>query len=187
VNESYASQNFYLIFWRKFGGPLVADYDLPASPIAKPASRLAPYYVNGDMTTSGDWTVADGETIVFLVDGNLTLGGKVNITGTGFVSFIASGNITVDPSVGVAAASSNPALEGIYIASGTFQSGSSGVGTERLVVKGSVIANSFLLQRDLGDTNTTTAAELFLYNPALLFHMPKDMMDVPYFWQEVAP
>ena len=50
-----------------------------------------------------------------------------------------------------------------------------------------VIANAFLLQRDLGDTNTTTAAELFLYNPGLLFRMPLDMMDVPYYWQEVAP
>lgn len=50
-----------------------------------------------------------------------------------------------------------------------------------------IIANAFTLQRDLGDTNTTTGAELFLYNPALLFRMPRDMMDVPYWWQEVAP
>lgn len=187
VQESFPTQNFYLIFWRKFGGPLTPDYDQPASPITKPASRVKPYYVKGNMTMNTDWIIAEGETIIFLVDGNVNLNGKVTMTGNGFASFIASGNITVGSNVGVPPASSTPVLEGIYIASGTFQSGISQAGVERLVVKGSVIANNFLLQRDLGDTNTTTPAELFLYNPALLFRMPPDMMEVPYFWQEVAP
>ena len=187
VQESYPIENFYLIWWRKFGGPLTADYDHVIVPIPKPASRIKPYYVKGDMTMNTDWSIAEGETLIFLVDGNVNLNGKVTMTGNGFVSFIASGNITVGSNVGVPTSSSTPVLEGIYMANGTFATGTSQAGVERLVVKGSVIANSFLLQRDLGDTNTTTAAELFLYNPGLLFRMPLDMMDVPYYWQEVAP
>ena len=51
------------------------------------------------------------------------------------------------------------------------------------------VAGSFLLQRDLEgiSQNTTTAAELFLYNPRLLISMPDSMRDVPITWEEVAP
>ncbi|MBI5619409.1 hypothetical protein HY950_00420, partial [Candidatus Gottesmanbacteria bacterium] len=177
----------YTVFWRKFGGPITVDYDGTAIALAKPTSRLTPYVVTGDMTTSGDWAIGDGETIVFLVNGNLTLNGKVTITGSGFAAFIVSGNITIDSSVGVPPASSTPVIEGIYVTNGTFNTGTSGSGTERFVGKGMFVANSFNLQRDLGDDNTTTAAELFLYNPQLLLTQPEAMNDLRIFWQEVAP
>ncbi len=168
------------------------DYANPPTPITKPASRTKPYLVSGDMTTSGDWVIGNGETIIFLVNGNVTIKGKVNITGTGFVSFIAKGNISIDPTVGVPHTSSAPVVEGFYITSptGSFITGpSTNAGTERFVGKGSFIAGSFLLQRDLSSVghNADTAAELFLYNPQLLLTMPEKMKEVKIKWQEVAP
>ncbi len=167
------------------------DYTNPVSPISKPASRLTPYVVQGDMITSGDWVVGSGENIIFVVNGKVTINGKINITGTGFVSFIAKGNISVASSVGVPFSSSTPVVEGIYITSltGTFITGTSGAGTERFVGKGMFVANSFLLQRDLSSVghNADTAAELFIYNPQLLLTMPEKMKEVKVKWSEVAP
>lgn len=197
VNETHIPVvNYYEYFRIKLGGPItpstVQEMGSPQESMSKPPSRTTPYYVVGDMTTSGDWVVGEGETVIFIVTGNLTLGGKVNITGSGFVSFIVSGNITVSPSVGVPYTSSTPAIEGIYVTSptGSFQTGTSTVvGKERLVAKGIFVAGGFLLQRDLDsvDANPTTSSELFIYNPRLLFSMPDSLRYVPITWEEVAP
>lgn len=192
VNETQAQVDYYQIFYRRLGAPTTPDSFPNLAAVTKPASRTTPYYVVGDMTTSGDWSVGAGENITFLVNGNLTIGGKINITGTGFVAFIVNGNITVLSSVGGAVGSGNPAIaiEGFYVTSptGTFATGTSGVGTEQLVGKGTFVAGNFVLQRDLGDaSNVTTPAELFIYNPQLLIVMPEAMKDVPVAWQEVAP
>lgn len=192
ANETYAAINYYDLFYRRFGGPTTADSFVDLGAVTKPASRTTPYYVVGDMTTSGDWTVGNGETVIFIVNGNLTLGGKVNLTGSGFAAFIVNGNITVASSVGGLYTSSLPAIEGIYVTSpsGTFSTSTSSVsGKERLVGQGIFVAGSFLLQRDLESItqNNTTAAELFLYNPRLLIAMPDSMRDVPITWEEVAP
>jgi hypothetical protein len=63
------------------------------------------------------------------------------------------------------------------------------VGRERLVLRGIFVASNFFLQRDLTsvNANTATAAELFLYNPALSLLMPDSLRKVPIVWQEVAP
>ena len=93
-------------------------------------------------------------------------------------------------SVGVPYTSSSPVVEGIYIADGTFHTGTStNAGTERFVGKGSFVANDFDLQRDLTaiNQNNTTSAELFLYNPQFLVTMPDQLRDQHVNWQEVAP
>ncbi|MEK9143497.1 MAG: hypothetical protein AAB481_02630, partial [Patescibacteria group bacterium] len=192
VNQTQASINYYELFWRRFGGGTTVDSFADLGAVAKPASRATPYYVVGDMTTTGDWSVADGETIIFIVNGNLTLGGKVNLTGSGFAAFIVNGNISVSSSVGGLYTSSTPVIEGIYVTSpmGILKTGTSSIPSkERLVLQGMFVAGGFLLQRDLDsvNANTTTAAELFLYNPRLLFTMPDSMKDVPITWEEVAP
>jgi len=192
VNETFSGVNYYELFWRRLGGGTTADSFADLGAVAKPASRTTPYYVVGDMTTTGDWNIPNGETVIFIVNGNLTLGGKVTLTGSGFASFIVNGNITVSSSVGGLYTSSTPVIEGIYITSptGTFKTGTSSVvGKERLVAKGIFVGGGFLLQRDLDsvDANPTTSSELFIYNPRLLFSMPDSMRDVPITWAEVAP
>lgn len=189
VNESYPSLDYYQVFYHRLGSPTAANL---AAPFTKPASTLTPYYVVGDMTTSGDWVVGDGETILVIINGNLIIDGKITITGTGFIAFIVNGNISISPTVGGLYSSSTPAVEGVYITSpaGTFATGTStNAGTERFVGKGTFVAGNFSLQRDLESVgqNSNVSAELFTYNPALLFNMPDSMRELPITWQEVAP
>ncbi len=192
VNQTNTAVDYYNLFYHRFGSPTTPDTFADLTNVTKPVSRPTPYYVIGDMTTSGDWTVGNGESIVLLVDGNLTIGGNINVTGTGFVAFVVKGNIVVSSSVGGPYTSGAPVVEGIYVTSptGAIETGLSSVaGKERLVGRGMFVAGSFLLQRDLDSLgkNITTSAELFTYNPELLFTMPEYMKDVPVTWQEVAP
>ncbi|OGG23850.1 hypothetical protein A3A79_01440 [Candidatus Gottesmanbacteria bacterium RIFCSPLOWO2_01_FULL_43_11b] len=192
VNETHATINWYDTFFRRFGSPTVPDYDCTIAPcaITQPPSRATAYFVSGDMTTSGSWSVGTGDSLVFLVDGNLTIDDSIRITGRGFVGFVVSGNITVSGSVGSAAANVTPNIEGVFITSptGSFSTGqSTNPGQEKLVVKGTIVAGTITLQRDLGDGNTTNPAELFIYNPLLLVTMPEAMKETKIAWQEVAP
>lgn len=197
ANETYPSVDLYDMFYRKFNAPTATDNGLFAdlSAVTKPASRATPYYISGaNVITSGNWSVGDGERVIFLINGNLTITGNINITGvngTGFVAFIVNGDIRVDPSVGGIFSSTTPNIEGVYITNptGTFFSGTSGVGSERLVGNGMFIAGNFSLERDLDSVshNVDYAAELFTYNPTLLVTMPDEMRDAPVAWQETEP
>ena len=204
VNASRASVNYYDYFYRRFGAPTTPTTAAPfdnLTAVTQPASNCTastctPYYVVGDMTTSGAWSVGADERIVILVNGNLTIGGRINITGNGFVAFIVNGTITVSDTVGTTAASTTPVVEGIYIATTETQTGSINTGeslaagTARFVGKGMFVSNGFLLQRDLqgfGTGNTANAAELFIYNPQLLLTMPDSMKELSVTWQEVSP
>jgi hypothetical protein len=186
--------DYYDLMWRKFGGPTTPDFDVNdlASPLAQPASREAAYYAVGDVTTSGNWVVPAGESLIMLIDGNLIINGTITTTGTGFVAFIVSGNIAVDPSVGTTFSSTTPALEGVYITSptGTFSTGVSSVpGAERFVGQGVFVAGAFELLRDLASVgqNSNYAAEYFIYDPTILLTMPEEMMESAVTWSEIAP
>ncbi len=191
INETYGTTDWYSVFYTRLGSPTTTDYDCSAGcSITKPPSRTTPYYVVGDMTTSGNWTIEAGETVIFIINGSLTIDGTIRINGKGFAGFIASGDIVVDGSVGSPAANNNADIEGIYVTSptGTFRTGTGdNSGKARLVVGGSIIAGNFLLERDLGSDNQTTSAELFIYDPTLLLTMPDKMKDVKVTWAEVAP
>jgi hypothetical protein len=98
VKDTAPATDFYQLMLRQFGGwPAIPDYT--NATVTQPAARTAPYYVTGDMTTSGNWMVGAGQTLVFIVDGNLTIGGKINISSSRFAAFIVNGNITADPFV----------------------------------------------------------------------------------------
>jgi hypothetical protein len=196
ANSTYSSIDLYDTFYRKFGAPSTTDNGLFAdlSAVNQPASRATPYYITGDVTTNGNWSVADGDRIIFIIDGDLIIGGSINLAGplnSGFIAFIVNGDIRVGSSVGGLFSSSTPTLEGVYITSptGTFYSGNSGVGTERLVGKGMFLAGNFILERDLDSVshNIDTSAELFTYNPQFLVTMPDEMRDAPVAWQEMEP
>ena len=209
ANQTNASQSYFDVLYQRFGSPKTENTtDAVGSPITKSAMTKpagGTYYLKGAVTTSsGAWSVGATDKIVVMVDestpgagdASLTLSGPITIAPGGFLAFIVNGNISVAPAVGVDCApspgvcGSTPVLEGVYVADGTFQTGTSSVSTaERLVAKGMFIAGDFLLQRDLDSVgqNINYAAELFLYNPQLLFTMPEAMKDLPITWEEVAP
>jgi len=192
-------RDHYAYFYHRFGGaPRTVDYPNPTTPIVQPPPKSKtdgspiPYYVTGDMETSGDWLVPNGEKLIFFVDGDLKISGNLNVSGTGFLAFLVNGNITVDPTVGVPYTSSAPVVEGVYITNptGIFTTGpSSSPGNERFVGRGMFVAGSFSLQRDLDvlGQNNTVSSELFLYEPQFLMTMPEKLKDARIVWREVAP
>ena len=199
VNAAQTRVNYYDYFYRKYGAPTTVTTD-PAfsNPIAvtQPPSSNTPYYVTGDITTTGDWSVGNNEKLIVIVNGNLTIDGQINIVGSGFVAFIVNGTITVTSNVGTTASSVSPVLEGVYVAMNASQTGGFVTGTSanaltaRFVGKGMFIADNFTLQRDLegyGVGNTGSSAELFIYNPRLILTMPEEMKENSVTWQEVAP
>jgi hypothetical protein len=180
------STNWFQYFYNRFDMEPKAD-NYAGGVIAKPGSGT--YKVGGDATVSG-WNVNNNDSIVMFVNGNLTIDGDIRINGSGFVAFVVSGNIQITSNVGNNAGVTTPNIEGIYITSGSFMTGqSTAANRQRFVVSGTVVANTVILQRDLtqtGGTNTVPA-ELFQYNPALLFRLPDEFKDVRIKWQEVAP
>lgn len=197
VDAARTSVDYYDYFYQQYRSPTATDnalfFNLAA--VDKPASREAPYYIAGNMGTNGDWSVGDGESIVFLVEGDLTINGRIDITGSGFIAFIVHGNITIDSSVGTAVSSTDSVVDGIYIAtteagSGTIDTGvSTAASTARFTGEGMFVADSFILRRDLEPYggNTEYAAELFVYSPQLLITMPAAMQNMTVVWREVAP
>lgn len=79
VNATHPQTDYYDFFYRRYGSPTTPTTD-PAfsNPLAvtKPPGSATPYYVVGDITTSGNWSVGTNESIVILVDGNTTIGGN---------------------------------------------------------------------------------------------------------------
>lgn len=192
ANDTYGSRDLYNYFYSKLGNPTTADFTNLTDPLPMPAydPGKTVYYVKGDMTTSGAWTVADGQKSIFLVDGALTINGTITITGNGFIAFIVKNNITVAPAVGVAYNATTPVVEGVYVSGGAIHTGVSSVpGAERFVGRGMFVAQDVRLERNLLSVNQNTeyAAELFIYNPGLLVTMPDSLKNVSVSWQEVAP
>ena len=147
VNASRTTTDYYQVFYNRFGAPTTATTAVPFNNLAgvtQPASNCSPtscppYYVVGDMTTTGAWSVGATDNIVILVNGNLTIGGPITVAPGGFLAFIVHGNITVANTVGTAYNSTADQVDGVYIAStatqtGTFDTGySTAAGTARFV------------------------------------------------------
>jgi hypothetical protein len=198
VPQTTAPIHFFEEFRHKLDVPGTATTLPSPLPLRKPACTTNPciFYTPSDMTTDtgSPWVIGATEKMIVMVNGNTRINSPITITPGGFFALISNGNMTIDSAVGGAVTSTTPTLEGIYIATNTthtavFTTGDSGnSGTERLIVQGSVIADTFLLTRDLGATsNETRPAEQFIFNPELLFTMPEEMKKIPYIWQEVAP
>lgn len=139
----------------------------------------------GDLTlSSGDLFMSANRKVVLLVDGNVQLSARMQPAGTGstnFLMIIASGNITISPTL---TDNANPALWGIYVTDGAL---STGAGSTKIRIRGSVFANNVNLERDLGATNSTTAGEHFIFEPYLLLNYPSTISKTNIVWQEVSP
>jgi hypothetical protein len=191
------SIDYYERFSQKLANETKTAITTNLNSLTKPSCATSPciFTITGDAATALNtpWTIGATELMIILVNGNITLNSNITITSGGFFALIVNGNIVVSPAVGGTVGSAATHLKGMYIATNAshtaiFTSGdSSSVGHERLNIAGSVIADRFSLQRDLGIANDTTPAESFTFAPELLFTMPDVMKEAPYVWQEVAP
>lgn len=171
-------------------------------PLMIEGEKVSIYTYNADGSTPGTltlgdtsgtpWVIDTNEKIILVVDGNVTIRSPITITGNGFFMLIAKGSISIDPTVGGAWNSVTPVIEGVYVAGTAFNTGlSTTVGKERLVIRGSVIADTMTLERDLSisgvNHNADASAELFIHSPRLVLAAPSLLNDHNYLWQEVNP
>lgn len=158
-----------------------------------PARGYVWYHYNG---SSGDLTINNvnmvgDRKVVLLVDGaNLNLKGTIKIQNAGRGFFMAvvgktagggKGDIVIDPSVG-----GNPtAIEGVFFAEDKIVTGGA---EKQLKLRGSWVGLSGIdLQRNLGNSNSTTPAETFEFAPELIALYPNIFTTKKFRWQEVAP
>lgn len=142
-----------------------------------------------DLTINSDLVLGTRKVVVLAESSSVNISALVNFTkGSGFFLIVAGkdtsgskGDIVIDPALGGNAFD----LEGIYVASGSFQTGAS---TLPLRVRGSVVGyDSVLLQRDLSGLNLATPAEYFEYAPDLSLLFPSVLGARKITWKEVAP
>ena len=122
-----------------------------------------------------------------MVEGaNLIIAGRIQLQNPGQGFFMAvvgkdvsglKGDILVDPSV--------DDVEGVYLAESEFKTG---ISSSQLSVRGSVAAyDGVVLERDLGDSNADTPAEVFEYAPDIIATFPQVFTQRRFRWKEVAP
>lgn len=136
--------------------------------------------VTGNASVSNKLNVNNAQKrVVVFVEGDLTIDNDISIDVTdGFLMFIVRGNIIVNPNV--------VELDGIFSVDGSFRTGTDG-DDPQLVVTGSVVAGTLLLQRDLLASNGSSPAEIFIYSPELVVNFPPALSDKHLVWREVAP
>ncbi len=116
--------------------------------------------------------------VVIFVDGGLALGAPLNLDSEhgGFLAFLVKGNISLADQI--------DSLKGVYLSQGMFSTGS---GNTPLVGRGIFIADGFSLGRDLGAENAFSPAELFIFDPNLVFNLPRSFWVGKMSWREIAP
>jgi len=154
--------------------------------VAQPPSKPdAPYLAKGGtLRITTPWQVDLGETIVFLVDGDLSLEARVKVAPGGFLAFFVSGDISLDPSVN--SEDGLAAIEGVYIADGTF---SSGKANTKLILEGTFVGWSGVnLERDFDSQRSNSEpVEVFRYRSDFKLNLPTFLNRPSINWQEVAP
>jgi len=77
VNATRTTVDYYDFFYHRFGAPTATDNALFANIAAVEqselqAARTTPYYIEEPMTTSGNWSIGNGHSVVFIVDKNIS-------------------------------------------------------------------------------------------------------------------
>lgn len=157
----------------------------------------------GDLTLNNDYVMADGDRVVLFVNNaKLIIKGKINPATQGKSSLlvISSGRviaginygIEVDPNIGSAFVDDVPDLEGVFYTDGMFTTGHTASGMDfNLHIRGSVVANNFLLNRNLGnlgaEKNNLYPAEFFQYGPEQVMAFPPFLRTRPVSWSQGTP
>jgi len=158
------------------------------------------YYFEYKTTTGGDFEIRDTDNeidlkdrkVILFVDGaDVSIKAKLKLEkGRGFFMLITNGDISVSPSIYGDQESPTPLpdIEGIYYTEKVFYSGSF-VGEDndgQLHVRGTVVGDNVILQRDLYD-DKTTPGEIFEFAPDLILLMPRSLSAKVIEWKEVLP
>lgn len=155
---------------------------------------------SGDLTITNTGNVNFGSKgLVVFADGNVNIQGKIRFNPSqaqnqGFFAVFAGGNINIAPGV-YQSGQNQPALEGIFLTNGTFNTGSETDPTadRQLYIRGMVAGLTTVnLQRNLDPGRTTggnnaTPAEFVEYAPELALRFPKELLREVSVWREIAP
>ncbi|MBD3279698.1 MAG: hypothetical protein GF390_03235 [Candidatus Pacebacteria bacterium] len=195
------------------------NYEFFSSRIDNPASyndsskdSTGYYLQNGnlDLDLSTAWNISGGNKVVILVNGDLNITGNtdsqlIDIEPGSLLMFVVSGNINIAADVGYSdpttdPLTSDPNLEGIFIASGSInlESQSPASSDNKFIGAGSFVGwGGVNLNRSYDDGSTgaanhaTQPTEVFLYRPDFVqtFQDPvlADIRVAQYTWQEVEP
>ena len=119
--------------------------------------------------------------VILFVSEDLNINNEIFVTnGVGFFGTFVGGSIYVNGGITRAA---NPSIEGIYLTDEDF---STGAGTSKLWVRGSIVAlGGFNLQRNLA--NDATPSEIFEFAPDQILLFPKELSFKRIKWTEVSP
>ncbi len=149
--------------------------------------------------------ISAGKYLIILVPGNLYIDYAVSGEGTwiertdptAFIAFIVKGNIIIANGL---QNGNNPLLDGVYIAQGKFQTGTSidysgdkdpkDPNNQNKQFRGRGIfaaGGGFTLDRDLTNLNNKQPAEIFDYDPSLVLNAPAIIRRSHYTWAEIAP
>jgi hypothetical protein len=147
------------------------------------------YYVqvNGNLNINSPLDLGN-QKIVILVDGNVNLYQTINFNdNTGLFALLAKGDITVDSVVGSETGGVDPDtlsahLEGIFLAGGSFNTGS---GSKQLRIEGPVIGMSSVnFGRQL---NSSWPNEYVVFRPDIILNLPKQLLRQNHLWREARP
>ena len=142
----------------------------------------------GNIQTGEDWEIGTRE-IVVLTKGKFLIKNQIKVSEGGSLLVAAQEGIGVSKNLGDSAR-----IEGIFITDGGFYSSieedfnfTTAASSKSLTVKGGVIANLISLTRDLGENNSTTPAEKFVYRPDFWLNLYPDLWISYHLWEELAP
>jgi hypothetical protein len=156
------------------------------------------YIAQGDLYLNGSgYTFPGGKNFIILINGDLFINEKIIVPVGSTVIFSAKGDITVSESIGEAATSTSPTIEGVYSADYNFITDIDGnncpTADLRLNIEGSVIANAgrgggtFINNRHLCDINASDPSVSFIERPDFILNYPSFIKQRVRIWQEVAP
>jgi len=184
ANTTYDGKQYgYSLFFNQLGltGNSASDFSgLVSKPSAPPLSGTA-YFSEGSMLIDDTSWQNISEKIVVLVNGDLDIKNQVTVNAGGFLAFLVKGDIRIDPLV--------DNVEGVYIADGFFETGTTGAGDLQLIAEGTFVGwGGVNLARDFDSVqNNTEPAELFRYRPDFKVNLPGFLKRPTINWEEVAP
>jgi hypothetical protein len=163
---------------------LVSEADFTSGGTEYPAGSDYYYYSYdgslGKLTISAIGGSLNSRKVILFVSGaDVDIGGDIDFAvGTEFFMLISDGNIGISDSASL--------IEGVYAVDGDFNTDIDAASEPDapLTIRGTVIANQILLNRELAD-NSQDPAETFEFAPDLMMQFPHSLGEQNIRWREV--